>query len=205
MNQRVSLTKSHIVEVAAQLIREVGSANFHISDLATRAEVGVPTIYYHFTSREQVIAEAQLVNYFEMTAGLRDHFTRAVAAVADRDEIAFAEALRGDIEQAWSLGGFDEQIGIMKLLIDVWADERTRRAFSDMLDAQYARWVSVLSDARDVGWMDNPSDAGLLVAFFWAASVGQAVIPDLRGLGVDASSIGKFCLRVLRLKDVASK
>ncbi len=198
MNQRVSLTKSHIIEVAAQLVREVGSADFHISDLASRADVGVPTIYYHFTSREQVIAEAQLANYFAMTVGLRDHFTRALAAVASGDQEAFSEALRGDLEQAWTLGGFDEQIGIMKMLIDVWADERTRQAFSDMLDAQYARWVSVLRDARDLGWLDDTYDAGLLVAIFWAASVGQAVIPRRSGLDVDGAAVGDFCLGVLR-------
>lgn len=198
MSQRVSLTKSHIVEVAAQLVREVGATGFHITELATRADVGVPTIYYHFTSREQVIAEAQLANYFEMTAGLRDHFTRAVAAVAARDEGAFGDAIRGDIEQAWTLGGFDEQMGIMNLLIDVWADARTRQAFKDMLDAQYARWVSVLSDAKDLGWLNNTYDAGLLVAIFWAASVGQAVIPRRSGLDVDCAAVSDFCLGVLR-------
>ena len=198
MIARVSLTKSHIVEVAAQLIREVGSANFHISDLAARADVGVPTIYYHFTSREQVIAEAQLANYFAMTAGLRDHFTRALAAVASGDQEDFNDALRQDLEQAWTLGGFDEQVGIMKLIIDVWADARTRQAFSDMLDAQYARWVSVLHDARDLGWLDDTYDAGLLVAFFWAASVGQAVIPRRSGLDVDVTAVSDFCLGALR-------
>ncbi len=198
MIQRVSLTKSHIVEVAAVLVREVGAAGFHITDLANRADVGVPTIYYHFISREQVIAEAQLANYFEMTAGLRDHFTNAVAAVANGDEAAFGDALRGDIEQAWSLGGFDEQIGIMNLLIDVWADARTRQAFKDMLDAQYARWVSVLSDAKDLGWIKDTYDSGLLVAIFWAASVGQAVIPRRSGLDVDSAAVSDFCLGVLR-------
>ncbi len=198
MIQRVSLTKSHIVEVAAELVREVGAAGFHITDLANRAAVGVPTIYYHFTSREQVIAEAQLANYFEMTAGLRDHFTRAFAAVAERDETAFAEALRADVEQAWELGGFGEQVGIMNLLIDVWADARTRQAFKDMLDAQYARWVSVLSDARALGWLDDTYDSGLLVAIFWAASIGQAVIPRRSGLDVQSAAVGDFCLGVLR-------
>jgi len=198
MMQRVSLTKSHIVEVAAQLVREVGASGFHITDLANRAEVGVPTIYYHFTSREQIIAEAQLANYFEMTTGLRDHFTRAVAAIADRDEVAFSEAMRADIEQAWTLGGHGEQVGIMNLLIDVWADARTRQAFKDMLDAQYARWVSVLSDARELGWLDDTYDSGLLVAIFWAASIGQAVIPHRSGLDVDSAAVSDFCLGVLR-------
>ncbi len=198
MIQRISLTKSHIIEVAAQLVREVGASGFHISDLASRADVGVPTIYYHFTSREQVIAEAQLANYFELTVGLRDHFTSAVVAVVNRDEGAFNDALRGDIEEAWSLGGFDEQMGIMNLLIDVWADERTRQAFKDMLDAQYARWVSVLSDAKDLGWLDDTYDSGLLVAIFWAASVGQAVIPRRSGLDVHSAAVSDFCLGVLR-------
>ncbi len=198
MIQRVSLTKSHIVEVAAELVREVGSAGFHISDLARRADVGVPTIYYHFTSREQVIAEAQLANYFEMTAGLRDHFSRAVTAIIERDEAAFGEALRADIEQAWTLGGAGEQVAIMNLLIDVWADARTRQAFRDMLDAQYARWVSVLSDARALGWLDDTYDSGLLVAIFWAASIGQAVIPHRSGLDVDSAAVSDFCLGVLR-------
>lgn len=198
MHQRVSLTKSHIIEVAAPLIREVGAAGFHISDLAARAEVGVPTIYYHFTSREQVIAEAQLANYFAMTIGLRDHFTRAVAAVAARDEPAFRDALRGDIEEAWSLGQFDEQVGMMRILIDIWSDGRTRQAFKDMLDAQYARWVSVVNDAKDLGWIDNSNDAGLLVAIFWAASVGQAVIPHRSGLDVQAPVVSEFCLGLLR-------
>ena len=193
----MSLTKQHIVEVAAQLVREVGSVAFRVADLSERASVGIPTIYYHFASREQVIAEAQLANYFAMTAELPTFFNRACAAIAARDEAGFRAALHDDVEAAWRLGGFDTQIGIMRMLIDIWADAQTRRAFLDMLDGQYARWVAVMSDAQALGWIDDAADAGMLVSFFWAASVGQAAIPSRTGINVTPETIADFCLRVV--------
>ena len=195
--QRVSLTKQHIIEVAAELVREGGSVAFRVADLSERASVGIPTIYYHFTSREQVIAEAQLANYFTMTMELPTHFNRASEAIVSRQEPVFHEALRDNLATAWRLGGFDAQVGIMRMLIDIWAVRQTKREFLDMLDGQYARWVAVMTDAQELGWIDSATDAGMLVSFFWAASIGQAAIPNRTGLDVTPETIADFCLRVV--------
>ncbi len=197
MKQRVSLTKQHILDVATQLVREVGSAGFRVADLSERANVGIPTIYYHFASREQVIAEAQLANYFTMTAGMPTYFARVSASIAEHDETAFRAALRDDMVTAWRIGGFDAQIGMMRMLIDIWADAQTKDEFLDMLDAQYARWVAMTMDAQELGWIDSAADAAMLVSFFWAASIGQAAIPHRLGLEVNPETIADYWLRVL--------
>src|SRR5271169_1543666 len=125
------MTRRHILEVASSMVAEAGSENFRIVDLAERAHIGVPTIYYHFVSRAQVVAEAQMANYFAMTEPLHRILARAETAIATRDAPEFWEAVRLNIMRAWSSGQFDEKRGLVKLLLDVWNDPASRVRFRE--------------------------------------------------------------------------
>ena len=197
MERRESLTRQRIIDIAATMVAESGSDAFRILELAERAGIGVPTIYYHFDSRDQVVAEAQLENYGRLTEPLRQHIHDAVTALARGDEGAFVAALVEDVTQSWSFAEAD-RMAIMRTLIDIWSDEATRRRFEEMLEGQYARWIALLSDAQERGWIGDAHDAGMLVAIFWAASVGQLVIPHRQGLDVTSATVAEFGLRVIR-------
>ncbi len=197
MERRESLTRQRIIDIAAAMVAESGSGNFRILDLAERAGIGVPTVYYHFESRDQVVAEAQLANYLRLAEPLHDHVEAAVAALGRDDREGFLAAVRNDLEESWSFAEAD-QIAIVTTLIDIHSDAATRRRFQELLEGQYARWMSLLDDAQRRGWVTNQTDVGMLVAVFWAASVGQLVIPRRDGLDVTATRVADFCLGVLR-------
>src|SRR5487761_2284742 len=167
-----SLMRSHMIEVASEMIVESGSASFRIADLAQRANVGVPTIYYHFESRTQIIAEAQMANYFKMTVPLHRFLSNAETALSTRDEAAFWKAIRDNMLKAWSSGAMNDKMGIVKLLLDVHLDEKSRELFRDRLDIQFAR----------------------LVAVFWSASIGQIITVGSKFIDVSPHDAGAFLL-----------
>lgn len=198
MEKKESLTRRHIVEVAASMISAAGSESFRIVDLAERANVGVPTVYYHFESRAQVIAEAQMSNYFEMTEPLHKVLSRAETAIGLHDEAEFWEAIRENVARAWSSGQFDAKMGIVKLLLDVWADPKSRERFRALLDIQFARWVALIDDAKALGWLDASLDAQTVVAVFWAASVGQVITAGSAFVDIAPDAMADFYLRLAR-------
>ncbi len=193
MSAVANATHDHIVEQAQALLGEVGSVGFRIVALAKRASVGVPTIYYHFESREQVIAQAQLRTYFELTRPMAAHFARMAEAIGAADADAFRAELMADVTAAWAAGHFQEDVGVMRLLLDIWADRATRQQFRDIVDQQYRNWVLLLERAQELGWIQSVSHAATGVAVFWAASVGLAVLPHAPDVGVTADRVAELC------------
>ncbi|MDE3065507.1 MAG: TetR/AcrR family transcriptional regulator [Acidobacteriota bacterium] len=198
MEKKESLTRRHIVEVASRMVAESGSESFRIVDLAEQAHIGVPTIYYHFESRSQVIAEAQMANYFAMTEQLHKLLSRAETAISLADADEFWDAVRANIVGAWSRGQFDEKRGVIKLLMDVWNDTASRVRFRELLDIQFARWVALVDDAKGLGWINPELDSQALVGIFWAASIGQVVTSGSAYVDIAPEVIGDFYVSLAR-------
>jgi AcrR family transcriptional regulator len=198
VEKKESLTRRHIIEVASQMVAEAGSENFRIVDLAERAHIGVPTIYYHFESRVQVIAEAQMTNYFRLTEPLHQILSRAEAAISTKDQEEFWDAVRQNVMRAWSSGQLDEKRGVVKLLLDVWGDPASRRRFREQLDIQFARWVALVEDAKSLGWIYPDLDAQTLVGIFWAATIGQVVISGSAYVDIAPEVVGDFYVSLAR-------
>ena len=193
MNAAANATRDHIVEEAQTLLADVGSSGFRIVALAKRANVGVPTIYYHFASREQVIAQAQLRTYFELTRPMAAYFSHMAEAVAAGDADRFRAELMGDVTATWVAGHFQEDVGVMRLLLDIWADPATRQEFRDIVDSRYRNWVDLLERAQELGWVESAPHAATGVAVFWAASVGLAILPHASDDGVTAERVAELC------------
>ena len=198
MDKKESLTRRHILNVASKMVSDVGSDAFRIVDLADKANIGVPTIYYHFESRSQVIAEAQMANYFRLVEPLHGLLSRAETAVSERQEPAFWEAVEANVTRAWSSGQIDEKLGIVKLLLDVWSDPKSRQTFRKLLDIQFARWIALVRDAQELGWISYQIDPETLVAVFWSASVGQFITSGSAFLDLTPPVVGEFYIRMIR-------
>ncbi|HSN03042.1 MAG TPA: TetR/AcrR family transcriptional regulator, partial [Acidimicrobiales bacterium] len=119
-----SETRQRILDVTIAAIEKDGSRNVRIAEVANRSKVGVPTIYYHFESRTQLIAEAQMAIYQRLTVSLHGQKPRIMAALANDDREGFLNALGENTEMAWRLGQLDEKWGIVKLLLDVWSQPK---------------------------------------------------------------------------------
>jgi AcrR family transcriptional regulator len=191
-------TRRHIIESAEVLLAQRGSSELHLADVAELAHVGLQTIYYHFDSRTQLIAEAQASAYFRLIGPLHEYLGTAEKALVDRDEEKFWTALSENLVLAWSYGKDDDQWRITKLLVDIWADEKTRVEFRAGLEIQVERWINAINAAKPLGWIRPNLDTYALVTSCWAASIGQALFVNSATIHYTPESIRDFFVEIAR-------
>jgi len=192
-------TRRHIIDSAETLLAQRGSSDLHLADVAELAHVGLQTIYYHFDSRTQLIAEAQASAYFRLTRPLHEYLGTAERALVEKDEATFWEALGDNLVLAWSYGERDDQWKITKLLIDIWADEKTRIEFRAGLEIQVERWINAINAAKPLGWIRPGLDTYALVTSCWAASIGQALFVNSAKIHYTPESICDFFVEIARV------
>jgi AcrR family transcriptional regulator len=193
-------TRRHIIESAEVLLAQRGSSELHLADVAELAHVGLQTIYYHFDSRTQLIAEAQASAYFRLIAPLHEYLGTAEKALVDRDEPQFWHALSENLVLAWSYGKDDDQWRITKLLVDIWADEKTRIEFRAGVEIQVGRWINAINAAKPLGWIRSDLDTYALVTSCWAASIGQALFVNSESIHYTPESIRDFFVEIARAR-----
>ncbi|MGA7836099.1 MAG: TetR/AcrR family transcriptional regulator, partial [Acidimicrobiales bacterium] len=141
-------TRRHIIEITETMLAERPSSEIHQADIAEQAHVGVQTIYYHFDSRNQLIAEAQASTYGRLTEPLHQFLLSAEAALLDEDEAGFWSALGDNVVLAWSYGHTGDRWRIPKLMIDIASDSKTQREFGEKLEVQLDRWINVVEQCK---------------------------------------------------------
>jgi AcrR family transcriptional regulator len=180
------------------MLTDIDSGRMRITDLAMEAHVGIQTIYYHFGSISRLIAESQAHAYFLLTEPLRECLLRAETAVIARNETAFWNAIRDDLMLAWSIGSGDDSWRLCRLLLDVWTDVDTRRTFSGLLDVQLERWVHLIDESKELGWISEGLNAHSLVAAYWSASNGQAILSFSSNFSYSPQNVQDLFLRISR-------
>ncbi len=173
MARKDSKVKQHILATTVAMINESGSAAVHVADVARRASVGIPTIYYHFDSRAKLVAEAQGVRYAETIRPVRDLMDTIEAALADEDGDGFWEAVDHYVALVWAPTQVQGKYEIGTLLLDDSLDSEVRDELFGAMNRQYQRWVDVVVAAQARGWFTPRVDAEALTSLFWSASVGQ--------------------------------
>lgn len=192
MSRESSSTRQHILAAAESILSRSESSKVHISEVAKLANVGIPTVYYHFESRAQLIAEAQASTYLKLIEPLHNFLCIAEAAITSRDEASFFSATGDNLVLAWSFGQLEAGWKITKLVLDVWSDPKTRSDFSQKLDAQFDRWIIAFEQAQELGWINREVDVMALVATCWAGSMGQAVFSESVRLVYSLESVREF-------------
>jgi len=189
-------TRQHIIDVTEEMLSERSSSEIHLADIADQAHVGVQTIYYYFQSRNQLIAEAQASAYASLTMPLHEYLLKAENAIVEEDEPTFWEAMGDNITLAWAHGQHGDQWKISKLLIDIWLDEKTQRAFSERLEIQFDRWINAIEAAKPLGWIDPDIDTYALITSCWAASIGQSLFARSSKICYTPQSIRDFFVSI---------
>jgi AcrR family transcriptional regulator len=189
-------TRQHIIDVTEEMLSERSSTEIHLADIADQAHVGVQTIYYHFQSRNQLIAEAQASAYARLTMPLHEYLLMAENAIVEEDEATFWNAMGENISLAWTHGQHGDQWKISKLLIDIWLDEKTQRAFSERLEVQFDRWINAIEAAKPLGWIDPEIDTYALITSCWAASIGQSLFASSAKICYTPQSIRDFFVSI---------
>lgn len=198
MDQPDPFLRHTILTIASQMIRESGSQHLQREAVAARANVDPEVIEHLFDSTLQLVAEAQMSNYFTLVEPHHLVLGRVEDAAARGDEAAFWSGVEENITLAWSSGQLDEKWGIVTLLADVWSDPFTKSHFCDLLDIQFARWIAVVDEAKRRGWIDDGLDAKSLTAVLWSASVGQVITAGSSVLDMTPQEAQDFCMRMVR-------
>jgi AcrR family transcriptional regulator len=159
-----------------RLLETTPSEHLRISDIAEDAHVSVPTIYYHFATRQSLIAEAQALVYQYLSEPLHQSLLLAELSILKNNEATFWRVVGRHLVLAWSSGQSDVGQGIVKVLRDVRSDPKTRNDFDVVVNDSFARWVRLFEEAQRLGWTEQGIDIGALVVSFWAASVGQSIV-----------------------------
>lgn len=200
MRKMQSDTRRRIIDITEKLIAEHGGSEVRITDVAKGASVGIQTIYYYFESRSHLVAEAQMTTYFRLIEPLHDLLKSAEVALSERDENRFWELIGDSLMLSWSYGkGVDRWI-ISKILIDIWADPRTRREFCEILDVQFERWVNVTRITKSLGWVDEATNTDALITTYWAISIGQGIFANTAKIDCSPEDIRDFFLSNARSK-----
>jgi len=190
--------RQHIIEVASGMVRMSGSKGLRVAEVAERSGVDVSTVENFFDSRTQLVAEAQMSNYFALVEPHHLVLSRVETALAHEDQSAFWSAVEENVVLAWSSGQLDQKWGILNLLHDIWSDPFSQSHFCELLDVQFDRWITVIEGAKLLGWIEEDVDAKALTAVFWSASVGQVITAGSSLLNLSSQEARDFLMRVVR-------
>lgn len=198
MNTVDPFIRQRIITVAADMIKDAGSKSLDFELVAKKSDVDPTTIGEFFDSRTQLIAEAQMANYFAMVEPLHLVLHRIEAALGDEDEHGFWEAVEENFVMAWSSGQVDQKWGVLNQLHDIWSDPFSQSHFCDLLDIQFERWIAVVDGAKEHGWVAEHVDARALTAVFWSASVGQVITAGSASLNLSSHEARDFLMSIVR-------
>jgi AcrR family transcriptional regulator len=184
--------------VTTELLNGQASELLHIADVAEAANVAIPTIYYHFESRTQLIAQAQVLAYARMSAPNYAILVQVELALTTKDEDLFWDAIANLVIFVWSANQTDDRWGMIKLLFDVWSDDVAHRDFCKLVDERFNRWENSFNVAKTLGWIGCDVDVMAPITLFWAASLGQIFVTSPFRAGPTPQTVLDFLLHALR-------
>lgn len=199
---RTTDTRQHILASTAELIAFQGNSSIRIKDVVQHANVGLPTLYYHFKSKSQLLAEAQSLTYFVLVGQFRDYLLDVEAALAARDEEAFIHAVSSNMQSIWTMSQEGGNWRIVNLLRDVWQHSDTQRAFSTRIDSQIDRWVDAVKCSMELGWIDSRVNPHALVVFCWSAPLGQMIFSESEKQSFSSDDISAIFLNAIGVTQV---
>ena len=144
-------TRERILDAAAACFRERGFAATRLSDIADRAGLQAPSLYYHFASKEELI---EVVLALGVTR-THDHVRARVEAVPADDQLGrLRAAIEGHVEMVLETGNYSA--ANLRLYGQMPDDIRRRLQKVQRRVGRY--WNELLVAARDAGAIRSDLD-----------------------------------------------
>jgi len=175
IERRDSQTRMHILEITVALINEQGSGELRVADVAKGADVGVPTIYYHFESRARLIAEAQVAHFEQMLEPFRLIFVNMAETVENDDLVKFKEMYRSYVALSWSEDRLPAIWEFLTVLADIQGDMEAKLMFNSIQHRELRHQIQVMNAAKERGWVAPEVDSRLLTVLVWSATFGRVL------------------------------
>jgi AcrR family transcriptional regulator len=198
-SKKDSSTQQHIVRTAALMLRETDKEHFHMAQLAERADVGVPTIYYYFASLNELVAHAQIINYVEFSRPVHSFDQQIADAFETGDEASFWDAIENHMKAVWQAGNEVEGgLGTIRVLMDIWGDEGAKSKLRAMMRDRITFWTTTARTAQEHGWLSKAQDPEVLIKVMWAASIGHGILGEDFFVADGDARVAAFSMRAMR-------
>jgi len=153
--KKADRTRERILDAAAAVFRERGFAVTRLSDIAERAELRTPSLYYHFASKEELI-EAVLSLGVTRTF---EHVQASVAEVPAGDPLGrLRAAIQAHVRMSQQTG--DYSAANLRLYGQMPEDIRKRLQHTQRKVGLY--WHELLEDAQKAGAIRSDLDLSAL-------------------------------------------
>lgn len=137
-------TRERILDAAAAAFRERGFAATRLSDIAERAELQAPSLYYHFASKEELI---EVVLALGVTRTF-EHVRARVSEVPEDDPLGrLRAAIHGHVEMVLETGNYSAA----NLRLYGQMPDEIRRRLQRVQRRVGRYWNELLVQARDAG------------------------------------------------------
>ena len=173
------------MESTVDLLALHPSAEIRVVDIAKRANVGIPTIYYHFSSREVLISEAQVESFRQLMASRHEHMGEMREAIDGRDQAQFTEAFHRYHLNNASAATIEAMWDFVRVLADIRTDHAARHRFVEIHDTELEERVTIVSDAQRLGWLNADIDARAYVAHSGTAVLGRILLEGSEHFSID--------------------
>jgi AcrR family transcriptional regulator len=183
IERRDSDTRDRILAASISIIAADGSANLRMADVADVATVGVPTIYYYFSSRENLVAAAQAERFRHLLDGDRALLEDLRTHLENKDLEAWLET--SDLLSGRYWGAIVTELiwEIIEIFADIRREEQVRIEVGTVVRDALAFRAETFRMAQENGWADDTIDPLSWVTYFFGATLGQVIAdlhPDLR-------------------------
>ncbi len=186
-------TRARILDAAAYVLSRQGYAGTRLSDVAERADIQTPAIYYYFASRDDLIEEVMACGLADMREHLKstlDALPPCTVAI-DRILVAVEAHLRHELEISDYTTASIRNRGQIPELLRIRADQEG--------DSYGAIWRQLFDDAARTGALRtdvDPRISQMLVmgALNWAAEWWDASRTPLDGIVSAAQKLVRSAL-----------
>jgi AcrR family transcriptional regulator len=164
-----------VVEEMVVMLGEMDIHEVRVGDLARRAGVAIPTVYYNFHSLTDVIAEATVVTLNRFLVPFSQLLSDMGGAVVNEDEEKFRDAASDFVDRCWSPEANEDVHRLAPLIAyfrQVAPEDVRLRAVQAR---EVAGLIEVLHAAQEKGWIRNEDDATAFVIVHWTCVLGQAI------------------------------
>ena len=171
-------TRAAIIREASVMVDEGGEASLRVSRLAENVGVSIPSLYHHFSCRDEILAAVHATRYVELAAADSDVIYDLVLRSETRDDLA--AALMVVTREVVSLTRAETR---MKRAVAL-ASSSGRPELREVITAETTRLVSQLSEAvliaQRIGLADLTLNPRAIATFIVSYAAGL-VAADMDG------------------------
>ncbi len=166
---------ARVVEEMVVMLGEMDIHEVRVGDLARRAGVAIPTVYYNFHSLTDIIVEATVVTlhrFLEPFAGLLSAMSRAIDGGR---ETAFRDAAGDFMAHCWSTPVNENIHRLAPLIVHFRQVAPEDVRLREVQARELAGLVEVLLLAQHQGWISADDDAAAFAVVHYTCVLGQAI------------------------------